>query len=552
MPTKSQKKLSEQPELSIRASGLFFIEGTNVHVIPLYRGDGRMPEAIFPEGFSARGTNPDLVAHVDAGARHSIYVSTSRSKDVSTRFTAENSHKGKKSFLYEINPQKTGIDVLKTLKPDIKSGTLGQYVVEHAMTEKEVAVPHKIKNYDIKGIWVIENNQHTGTTTTYVKNPHYIAPLSKVSRVLRTAGKISTVVGAAADGIDLWYAFSEAQISGDYRRVFREGARVAGGWTGAAMAGAACGEMGVLWFAPLGPVASLLGGLTLGAVGSIAGYFSGGMIAQEMEEMIERALGEGELLCNVLSTVIKGNLVVLEHARLTANIAAHKQKLAHFRRTIDKLSASLQTYDRTLIQTDPVLSAAEANKQRCEQIYASAQQRLERKRESLAILDCEKRAQKVERAQKAHVAALLRAADSFAVHSRFRKQDYINNILSGRIPAVKRDYHGSNLYTRVNVPLPDTNKHWPEFVEKFSENDTNTEIEKKLDRYFEEIIRDFPEETKALQRNMYYHNFNVKFERMGHFDGRAHVPLKQFTEISGVKSTTLSVVIPQFQESCRL
>jgi hypothetical protein len=51
----------------------------------LYRGDSRSPNDIFANGFTARGTNYDLVSHVHggAGANDSGYVSTSGSQGVS-------------------------------------------------------------------------------------------------------------------------------------------------------------------------------------------------------------------------------------------------------------------------------------------------------------------------------------------------------------------------------------------------------------------------------------------------------------------------------------
>ncbi|MEV6941978.1 hypothetical protein AB0N07_08220 [Streptomyces sp. NPDC051172] len=54
----------------------------------LYRGDSRSPNDIFANGFTARGTNYDLVSHVHggAGANDSGYVSTSGSQDVSETF----------------------------------------------------------------------------------------------------------------------------------------------------------------------------------------------------------------------------------------------------------------------------------------------------------------------------------------------------------------------------------------------------------------------------------------------------------------------------------
>lgn len=325
----------------INSGGLFFIEGTKVHVIPLYRGDGRVPEVILPEGFACRGTNPNLQAHVNDGARQSIYISTSQSQDVATSFAEKNCH-GKKSFIYEINPQKTGIDVLKSLKDDIKAGKTCDYVTEHALAEKEVAVPHKIAGKDIKGVWVLESNTQTGSITkTFVKNPAYVAPLAKTAGVLGTAGKTMTGVAAAMDVVNLSYAFFDSVEAGNYERFFNEGARIAGGWSAAIAAGAACGQMGALWLAPLGPVASLAGGIVCGAIGSIVAYHAGGALAQEVQTLISRALREEKFVLNqfqseiashnamyYVEAIFKGNIVTAEDLHIITQARLHPDQYA--------------------------------------------------------------------------------------------------------------------------------------------------------------------------------------------------------------------------------
>ncbi|MER6563531.1 hypothetical protein ABT300_38575 [Streptomyces sp. NPDC001027] len=54
----------------------------------LYRGDSRPPEEIFRDGFTARGHNNDLVAHVHGGERHmdSNYISTTGTRTVAESF----------------------------------------------------------------------------------------------------------------------------------------------------------------------------------------------------------------------------------------------------------------------------------------------------------------------------------------------------------------------------------------------------------------------------------------------------------------------------------
>ncbi|MEV0219994.1 hypothetical protein [Streptomyces sp. NPDC050704] len=54
----------------------------------LYRGDSRPPDDVFRNGFTARGHNNDLVAHVHGGDRHvdSNYISTTGTRSVAENF----------------------------------------------------------------------------------------------------------------------------------------------------------------------------------------------------------------------------------------------------------------------------------------------------------------------------------------------------------------------------------------------------------------------------------------------------------------------------------
>lgn len=75
----------------------------------LYRGDTRPPEEIFKHGFSARGKNLDILAHVN-GNMNSRFVSFSKSKLVAA-FFAHFKASGDTTYLYKINRLDYAIDI---------------------------------------------------------------------------------------------------------------------------------------------------------------------------------------------------------------------------------------------------------------------------------------------------------------------------------------------------------------------------------------------------------------------------------------------------------
>ncbi|MDP1574637.1 MAG: hypothetical protein Q8L78_06880 [Coxiellaceae bacterium] len=279
--------LNHDKEAAELKGSLFMLREGVVHVIPLYRGDGRVPESIFPVGFDSRGNNPDLLAHAHPGARESGYISTSRSKTISFGYARNNSH-GTHSYIYVLNQQKTGIDVCKELKAEVKSGRVDSKVCDLIRTEKEIAIPKKIAAEDVKGVWVLEKSPDgQWQKESFVANPNYKAPLQKAVNALRTVSRGVTAVGIAIDSINLCYAFQECHESGDYRRVFSEGASVIGGWTSAITLGGAAAQAGAFLFAPFGPIASLAGGAIFGVVGSALGYYFGSELVSQICQFYE-------------------------------------------------------------------------------------------------------------------------------------------------------------------------------------------------------------------------------------------------------------------------
>ncbi len=114
-----------------RAAGAMAAEGEGWLGLT-FRGDARPPSMIFEEGFSARGTSTDLLAHALNNTRPpSAFVSTSASPDVAAGF-------GKN--VYVVRPV-NGINVNDVL------GARSPYP-----WEAEIAVPWQISPRDIRGV----------------------------------------------------------------------------------------------------------------------------------------------------------------------------------------------------------------------------------------------------------------------------------------------------------------------------------------------------------------------------------------------------------------
>jgi RHS repeat-associated protein len=97
-----------------------------------FRGDTRLPAEIFQNGFQARGSSTNLMAHaLDNTAPPSAFIPTSRSASVAGDF-AEN--------IYTVRPR-GGIDVNANL------GSRSPFP-----NELEIAVPHTISPFDIRGV----------------------------------------------------------------------------------------------------------------------------------------------------------------------------------------------------------------------------------------------------------------------------------------------------------------------------------------------------------------------------------------------------------------
>ena len=124
--------------------------------IYVFRGDGRKPNEIFDYGFTANGTNRDLLNHAETNI-NSAYISTSMTPNIAREFT-EHSNGG---YVYTINKPNTAIDVNKTLG--------GKSPKPY---EQEMAIPDKINFDDIKGARQVdeETQKFIGP---FIVNPNY-------------------------------------------------------------------------------------------------------------------------------------------------------------------------------------------------------------------------------------------------------------------------------------------------------------------------------------------------------------------------------------------
>ena len=280
----SPKKNAAQSQ-SLPFVGAFF-QDNHLEITLLYRGDCRAPGTIFCDGFSARGANLDLALHTYGELNDSAHISTTTELAVAKRFSLSGSL-GNQGYVYEINPQKNAVDIVQKF-----AAQNNDYVNEYVNAEKEMAVPHKIKNTDIKGAWLIEEKTPIDSNwipvqrKEYIPNPHYVAPFSKTRQVLKITGHGLTVVGVFVDGVNLYLAYQQGLRDGSHESIITETTRVVGGWSGAIVLGTACSQAGSIYGAFLGPIGSLIGGAACGLMGSIAGYYAGGTFSVKLKEFI--------------------------------------------------------------------------------------------------------------------------------------------------------------------------------------------------------------------------------------------------------------------------
>ena len=261
-----------------------------------YRGDKREPSNIFKEGFTARGNNQNLIEHIHGNEfgpiKDSAYISTSTLEEAAVRYPKDFIGR---SYIYLINPEKSGMDVNQALVVEIDAGRMLREDVNYYLVDHEMAVPYKIKKEHIKGAWIADSLALTNDLDSidslysreihrdsFVSNPYYKKPLSKTVASIRIVGSGLTALGIYHDTTCLW----EAYRSGDEKRFFSETSRVIGGWTGAIALGKNWGKQGsslALRFTKH-PGIILASGVVGAVAGSVLGYTGGELIAQEAYE----------------------------------------------------------------------------------------------------------------------------------------------------------------------------------------------------------------------------------------------------------------------------
>ena len=102
---------------------------------------------------------------------------------------------------------------------------------------------------------------------------------SGVGRTLQIAkplGRAAVVVGAALDGFSLAKEVRASRQSGDWSNTAQEGARIAGGWTGAVVGAKAAGSVGAAIGTFIAPgIGTVVGGAVGGLIGGAVGYMAG-------------------------------------------------------------------------------------------------------------------------------------------------------------------------------------------------------------------------------------------------------------------------------------
>lgn len=288
------------PDLSIRVGLILSKDNSFIEGEPLYRGDARHFKDIFNKGFTAHGTNTDLLLHASPpngfSFSQSAYISTSISRDTAKLFPLSLSTEITPSYVYEIHTKKPIINVVDVLNKINYS----PIELEILKSEQERAIPLKIEPNEIKGAWEVESKQRIILDSQekykvrtikgeFIPNLNYISPNysgQKFWNSSRSFGHLLAGVGLALDGMSLYGEYQHSKESGDYSNTYRESVRIMGGWTNAWAVGTSFSEMGIAGCAPIAPpFGSVACGIFGGLLGSAIGYYSGSMLATRIYDI---------------------------------------------------------------------------------------------------------------------------------------------------------------------------------------------------------------------------------------------------------------------------
>lgn len=305
---------------------------------PLYRGAIRGPSNIHNNGFSSHGTNLDLLTHAFPPVEgeyflESGYISTSVSKNVAVRFPFSMPLDAKYSYVYEIHPEKSAIDVLETLSKDNRIRS--DFELSLLESEKEKAIPCKIKPREIKGCYPVKllqgssltaneefklirnilQNPSDGTTAyvngyyrvlqdEFIPNPNYaFYQIQKYLKYVKATGIALAGIGLTLDSLNLWNEYKQSGATSNYDNTYRESVRMSGGWSGAYAAGVAGAKMGMIWGAPIAPpYGPAVGSIVAGLASSIMGYHCGSIAAMKIFD-VTRSYASSQMISNLLDAV---------------------------------------------------------------------------------------------------------------------------------------------------------------------------------------------------------------------------------------------------------
>ncbi len=297
----------------------------------LFRGDARIPSQTFTAGFTAQGRDLDLYKHVnpffEQGESYSksAYISTSTAKEVAIEFPR---HTPGIRYLYEIQGQPNARDVNAYLS-NLPESVLDPEDLEIMRMEKEMAVPKNIKASDIKGAWKIRTTEVLYAPDfepfdfTYVHKPvgefiqnpgfqHRITTSEVFSsgwyQGLKTTARGVTALGLGVDTVSFYRSVVGSRNTRNYDYLANETSRIVGGWSGAAMLGAAGAKGGAILCSPGGPIGiaacSFLGGLG----GAVVGYQTGSSALPALVYNVRSNLGSVPTLTPAQADVFQGSV----------------------------------------------------------------------------------------------------------------------------------------------------------------------------------------------------------------------------------------------------
>lgn len=284
----------------------------------VFRGDSRPYSEIHEDGLSPKGDELDLFKHGEQLTDKSGYISTSESKEEALKFphelnnelTHELTSEEQITYLYELHPNKPGIEVAKEL---LSQGYFIEDDKDFAMfqREQERAFSEKITPSEIKGCWEVQLKEGMelnptayekilqqnfpdlfesvsrdfldtlchGTVRTplepFIPNPNYNPGGVVLWNSLRTLGHGLTGLGLFSDGMTVYLDYTQDKVTGDYTKTWHDTTSKAGGWASAYAMGSLFAEQALIYTAPLTPLVESVSVFVSALIGGGIGYYMG-------------------------------------------------------------------------------------------------------------------------------------------------------------------------------------------------------------------------------------------------------------------------------------